>query len=122
MNKLNGLADNTKLKYYILLHALILLYAIYALCCKLAAQHEFLSIGFIGLYGCAMFIMLIYAFFWQKVLKKFPLNVAFSNKAVTIFWGMLLGGVFFLESINLAKIIGAILVIMGIILVVQDEK
>jgi drug/metabolite transporter (DMT)-like permease len=112
---------NGKIKYYFLLHFLIFIYSIYALLCKLASANPFLSMQFMMLYGCALAVMLIYALFWQKVLKNLPLNIAFSNKAVVIIWGMVWGAAFFSETVTAPKIIGALLVMLGVYLVVQDE-
>jgi drug/metabolite transporter (DMT)-like permease len=109
-------------RHYALLHALLLLYSVYALLCKFAAAEPFLSPPFLLLYGGALMVLAGYALFWQVILKHLPLNTAFSNKAIVVVWGMLWGAVFFSESITLPKIIGAALVMAGIWLVVQDER
>jgi drug/metabolite transporter (DMT)-like permease len=111
-----------KAKQYLLLYFLIFLYSIYALLCKFASANPFLSFPFLLLYGGALLVMLLYALLWQKVLKHLPLNVAISNKAVVVIWGMIWGAIFFSESISVPKIIGAVMVMIGIFLVVQDEK
>lgn len=109
-------------RHYVLLHAMLLLYSIYALLMKYAAAEHFLSFPFLALYGGALFVMLVYALFWQRVLKYLPLNVAFSSKAVVVIWGMLWGALFFSESVTIPKLLGAAMVIAGICVVVQDER
>lgn len=109
-------------KYYVILHILFILYSLYALMCKFASQEAFLSLKFIVFYGSALLVMFIYAIFWQSILKVLPLNVAFSNKAAVIIWGMIWGLLFFGEQITIGKIGGAVLVIIGIIMVVNDGK
>jgi drug/metabolite transporter (DMT)-like permease len=98
------------------------MYSIYAVLCKFAATQQFLSFPFILFYGCALLVLFIYALFWQKVLKYLPLNVAISNKAVVVICGMIWGAALFSEAINVPKIIGAVMVMVGIFLVMQDEK
>lgn len=44
-----------------------------------------------------------------------PLNAAFANRAVTVLWGIVWGIIFFGETITAGKIIGAVLVIVGVI-------
>ena len=67
-------------------------------------------------------ILGIYAIFWQQILKIFSLTTAFLNKAVTIVWGMIWGALFFSEEIKINMIIGAIIVLIGIVLVVKDSE
>lgn len=67
--------------------------------------------------------MFVYALGWQQVIKRMPLTTAFANKAVTIVWGIIWGIVFFHEAISIGKIIGAFLVIIGVVLFsYSDEK
>ena len=51
-----------------------------------------------------IFILFVYAVLWQQVLKSIPLSIASANKAVTIFWGMWWGFLFFNEEISIKKI------------------
>ena len=88
----------------------------------MASQNEFLSLKFCLFYGMSIFILGIYAIFWQQILKKFDLTTAFFNKAITILWGMLWGVLFFKETITLNMIIGAVIVLIGVGLVVKDYE
>ena len=58
---------------------------------------------------------------WQQSIKHFPLTTAYANKAVTIAWGMLWGILFFREDITHNMAIGAIIVIIGVVLVVTAD-
>ena len=42
--------------------------------------------------------------------------MAFANKAITVVWGIIWGYLFFDEAITLKKLIGAALVMTGIVL------
>lgn len=72
-------------------------------------------------YGGALALLAVYALLWQQVLKRMPLSVAFANKGVVLAWGMLLGNLFWGESITLPKLGALALVFAGIWLVVSED-
>ena len=88
---------------------------------KLASKQPFLSLKFILCYGALLFIMLMYAIGWQQVIKRLPLTMAYANRAVTIVWGIIWGLLFFNEKLNVGKIIGAVIVIAGVLLYVTES-
>ena len=111
-----------KAKPFIFLHVLLLVYSLGSICSKLAGQSEFLSIKFIVFYGLVVLDLFIYALVWQQLLKKLPLVTAYANKAITVIWGLLWGMIFFGEKITLWKIVGALIIIIGIYLVVSADE
>jgi multidrug transporter EmrE-like cation transporter len=111
-----------KTKTYLLLHALLLLYSFSGVLSKLASRQALFSPAFLLLYGGMLVILLLYAVFWQQILKALPLSTAFANKAVTLFWGIVWGMLFFNEQLNWGMIAGIGLVFAGILLVVQDNE
>ncbi len=100
----------------LVLHLMLMVYSTSGVFSKLAAGTEFLSFKFCLYYGCVIVLLGIYAIGWQQIIKRFPLTNAFANKAVTVVWGIIWGAVFFRESITVGKIIGAVLVIAGVVL------
>jgi drug/metabolite transporter (DMT)-like permease len=117
------MADNKgSAKTYLLLHALLLLYSFSGVLSKLASRQAMFSPAFILLYGGMLMILLLYAVFWQQILKVLPLSTAFANKAITLFWGIVWGMLFFNEHLNWGMIAGVGLVFAGILLVVQDNE
>lgn len=114
-------ASGGKAKTYLMLHGIVLLYSLSAVCSKMASGYEFLSLGFIGWYAGTLVLLVVYALVWQQVLKRLPLTTAFANKGVTIIWGILWGVLLFGESISLTMIIGAALVFTGVLLVVTND-
>jgi len=116
LNKINHL------KPYIFLHLSLLLFSVGGILSKAAAGHAFLSFSFIALYAGVLFIFAIYAVLWQQILKHMPLNVAYSNRAIVVLWGMLWGRVIFSEEIRLGMIVGAVIIVVGIILVVNADE
>ncbi len=111
-----------KILPFIILHAIVLMYSLTGIFSKTAAGKDFLSFEWIMLYGCLIFFLGVYAILWQQVLKKIPLNVAYANKAVAVIWGMVWGVIVFGETITLKHIIGALIVIAGVVLMVTGEK
>ena len=107
---------------FFLMHAGFLIYSFYTVLGKIAAKYDFLSLPFCLFYCILIFILFVYAILWQQVLKVIPLSFATANKASTIVWGMLWSFLFFQEEITLKKVIGAIIIISGIILLSTSTK
>lgn len=103
------------------LHLLLLLYSLSGFFSKTASAEPFLSWEFILLYGGMMLIMVTYAFGWQQVIKRLPLTTAFANKAVTVVWGIVWGTLFFGEKITPGKLVGAAMIVAGVVLFVKAD-
>lgn len=110
-----------RIKAYILMHLILLLFSISSICSKFAGQSDFLSLRFFFYYGMVLLIMAVYAVLWQQILKRVPIITAYANKAVTIIWGLLWGLLFFSETITFKKVAGVIVIICGIIMVVRSD-
>lgn len=105
-----------RVKTLFALHMLLMVYSTSGILSKLAAGVDFLSIEFCLYYGGVLLLLGFYAIGWQQILKRLPLTTAFSNKAVTIVWGIIWGALFFFEPITLPKAVGALLIIAGVVL------
>ena len=108
-------------KWFVLLHLILGVYATSSVCSKLAARQPFLSVAFILLYGAMLLALVIYAFGWQQVIKHLPLTTAYANKAVTVVWGILLGFLLFGEEVTPRQLVGAAIIIVGIVLFVRAD-
>lgn len=113
---------SSNVKYYILLHVLLMVYSISGILSKLAAKVVFMSIPFILLYLGIVFLLGIYAIFWQQIIKALPLTIAYANKAVSVIWGLVWGILFFHEKLTLGKVIGICLIVTGIILFCKSDE
>jgi drug/metabolite transporter (DMT)-like permease len=113
MKKTNSKKNN---KVYILLHILLLVYSFSGVLSKLASGENFLSFKFCLYYGGIIFLLGIYAIFWQQIIKRLDLTMAYANRAVAVVWGILWGFLLFSENITIGKIVGALLIIAGIVL------
>ena len=60
--------------------------------------------------------MAAYALGWQQVIKRMPLTTAYANRGITVVWGIFWGAVFFGEAVTPFKLVGAALIIVGIVL------
>ena len=111
-----------KLKPFILLHFILFIYSFNGIFSKTAAGKPFLSFEFCLFYGLVIIGLGVYAILWQQVLKVIPLNIAYANKAVTLIWGMVWGALVFGESISVNNIIGAAIVLAGVLLMVTGGE
>lgn len=93
-----------------------LLYACVGVGTRYAAGEEFLSKGYVFGFGLAIVLMGIYAVLWQQVLKYIDLSVAYMFKGTSLIFTMLLAYWLFREPITPHNIIGAAIIILGIIL------
>ncbi len=111
------------LKKYIVLHIILFIYSFGGIFSKLAAGESFLSLRYMIFYGILLLNLFIYAIIWQQVIKHINLTTAYANKGVTIIWGMFFGRLFFEETVTISKIVGAVIILSGVVLVVTaDEK
>ena len=105
-----------KFSQSIILLLINMLYACVSLFMKYASQQEFMSWNYtVGLIG-AIGVMGLYAVLWQQVLKRIELSVAYMFKGTSLIFVMLLAYVFFGEQITWNNMVGAIIIIMGIVL------
>ena len=111
-----------RLKYYIYLHILLFVYSFGGVCSKMASGQKLLSFKFCLLYGIMMLLLFVYALVWQQIIKYIPLTTAFCNKAVSIVWGIMWGFLIFDEAVKWNMIVGAVIVIVGVIIVVKADE
>lgn len=110
------------IKYFIALHIELFVFSLGGVCSKMAAKQEFLSFWFVFWYALIILNLGVYAIVWQQIIKKIPLNTAYSNKAITIIWGMMWGKMIFGEAIKWTMLLGAAVVIFGVVLVVRADE
>lgn len=104
---------------YLFLHIVLIIYSLTSVLSKSAAGQT--GITFVLLYGAVLFCLMLYAVLWQGVLKKFPLTTAFANKAIVVVWGILWGWLFFREAVTWNKLVGAAIIIAGILIVAREK-
>lgn len=112
----------TNTKYYIFLQLLLLFMSLGGVVSKTAAGEQVLSFKWCALYALLIFILGVYAIFWQQILKHIPLSRAYACKAVGIVWTMLWGVIIFHEVLTATNIIGGIMVLIGVIFVTSGKE
>lgn len=88
---------------------------------KFASRHPLFSPYFVALCSGSLLCVFLFALIWQQVLQKYDLMVAYAWRGTTFLWTFLWAVLFFGESITLSNIIGAAIIVAGMIMVVRDE-
>lgn len=104
------------------LHVLLGIYALSDVFSKSASGQEFGSLLFFVFYGLVLVLLGVYALGWQQVIKRMPLSSAYANRAITIVWGIFWGALLFGESVTPGKIIGAAIIMAGIVVYSFADK
>lgn len=112
----------SKIKNIAVLQIVIMFYTISGIMAKKASFTRFLSKEFIFYYTIEILILAIYALMWQQIIKKFSISVAYANKGMAILWSLIWSIIFFNERITLNNIIGAMVIILGIIMVNRNDE
>ena len=99
-----------------------MLYACVSIFTKYASQSEFMSWNYVWAVLSAIGVMGLYAMLWQQILKRVELSFAYMFKGTSIVFVMLLAHVIFGEQITWNNIIGAIIIILGILLYAYSSK
>lgn len=109
---------------YVLLHATLLLYSVVSVFAKSAGIAMVAEDWPRTLWSLGLEALLLggYAVLWQLVLKRMPLTLAYSSKAVCVVWTFLFGMLFFGETITWGKAVGAAVALLGVWLVVSDHE
>ncbi|MGI6217187.1 MAG: transporter [Coriobacteriales bacterium] len=107
---------SSKVKSLFALHILLMVYSTSTIFSKMASGVPFPSLEFFLYYGAVLLLLAVYALGWQQILKRMKLTTAFSNKAVTVVWGIIWGVVFFAEPVTPLKVLGAAMIVAGVVL------
>lgn len=104
------------LRQLILLQLIVIVYTCSSIMAKFAAMQETLM-GLCFFFALDILFLGIYAIFWQQIIKKMDLSVAYMNRSTALFWSALWAGVFFHEEITVKQLVAVGLVIAGTVLV-----
>jgi len=89
---------------------------------KFAGAHHIFTKEAVFWYGLAALSLAVYALIWQRVLKRLSLTTAHANKAVTVPLGILWGALLFGEKITANMVLGALVIISGVVFVAASRE
>lgn len=84
--------------------------------CKFASSYPFFSLLYILFFLITIVMLCVYAIMWQLILTKVPLNIAFICKSSTLIYSLLFAHFLFGESITDYNIVGAIIILIGLVI------
>ena len=95
----------------------VILYTASGICSKMTSNYSAFSFMWLFWIGLEVAALGMYAIFWQQIIKRFDLSLAYANRATSIFWSMIWAALLFGEGVTLKNIIGVIVIFAGIMTV-----
>lgn len=121
----NQIKKKTGFKMILLIQSMVLLYSLVSMLSKIASgimqEYGFWSVQFILLFFTMVGGLGIYAILWQQVLKRVDLITAYVHKSTTLIWSLLWSATVFHENVQWNNVVGIIVIVIGIMLVTQDD-
>lgn len=102
---------------YLIIQVAVAIYSFSGVAGKLASRNPFLSLPFIMFYAVEIACLGVYAIMWQQIVKRHDLSVAYVNRSLGLLWSLMWSALLFRETITVNNLIGAIIIISGVILV-----
>lgn len=93
-----------------------LVYACTSIFTKMASRQEMLSRPYLLWIAGAIGVMGVYALLWQQVIARMPISTAYMFKGTSLIFVLMFSALLFGEAITLNNVIGAVIIIAGIIL------
>ena len=108
-------SSNLTFRSVAILLLVYLFYSTVSIATKFTSLQEFLSLKyFLGL-AIVVAMLGIYAIIWQQVLKRIELTTAYMFKGTSLIFVLLFSALIFNETITLWNIVGASLIVGGIV-------
>lgn len=110
-----------KIKDYLFLHLCVVLFSFTSVFSK-AASIQYNTGGLKNpLLYVFVFLMFFdcfaYAVCWQKIIKKFDLNIGYANRSVYLLWSQVWAVAIFGEHLTARNVLGILIVLIGVIVV-----
>ena len=125
MKYTNGLKKKNRLEvpltWFFVLHFALILNSMTGVVSKFAGREKFLSVRFVALYALLMVISFSFAILWQQVLKRMSLTFAFMNKPITVIYSLIWGKFLFREQVTPKMVVGAVVIVIGIVIGVSND-
>lgn len=108
--------EGRTLPKYLAIVGVNLIYACTSIFTKMASRQEMLSWPYLLWIAGAVGVMGVYALLWQQVIARMPLSTAYLFKGTSLIFVLLFSALLFGEAITLNNVIGAVVIIVGIML------
>jgi drug/metabolite transporter (DMT)-like permease len=102
------------------IQAVVCFFSVIGVLSKTASGFPFLSARFFLIYSLVLSCFMVYAFFWQKLLMRYPLFSVYANRSLLVVWSLIWAVVLFNETVTLFNIIGVVIIIAGILVISHD--
>ena len=114
-----------KTKDIFTIQLLSILFSVSTVCVKMSSlsweKNGLISVTTFIWFIIAVLILGIYAVFWQMLLKRFELSIAYLNKSTVIVWNIIWALILFQEELTMANILGIVCILLGVYLVSANE-
>lgn len=99
-----------------------LLYALVSLLAATVARLPLFSLLFLLGVGGVFVLFGLYAIVWQQLLKRLPLSLAYMFKGTSLLFVLLLSALFLGDAVTWQNLMGAALIIVGIVLFARVDE
>lgn len=107
---------------FLILFSGFLIYSVSGVIAKKSSVADPYSLSTLVRFLTVISILGVYSAFWQVSLKYIPLSTAFFCKGSVVVFSLIWAVVIFGENITLYNVLGAVLIIVGILVMAQDRK
>jgi len=108
-------------KHFLLLQFGYLIFSLGGVKLKFASRQPFFSPRYLAFCAGSLLCVLFFALIWQQVLRKYDLMTAYAWRGVLFLWTFLWSILFFGESVSANNVLGAGIILAGMMLVVRGE-
>lgn len=109
-------------KSVVMLLGVNLLYALVSLLAATVARLPLFSSMFLLGVGGVFVLFGLYAIVWQQLLKRLPLSLAYMFKGTSLLFVLLLSALFLGDAVTWQNLVGATLIIVGIVLFARADE
>ena len=110
-----------KIKDYVFLHLAVILFSFTSVFSKSASiqlKSGGLKNPLLYVFAFLMFFdCFVYAICWQKIIKRFDLNIGYANRSVYLLWSQIWAVFLFGEHLTMRNVLGIAIVITGVVIV-----
>lgn len=108
-------------KRFFILQSGYFVFSLSSIFLKSGANYSIFSSGFILRFTGGLLCVFCFAILWQQVLREYELMTAYAWRGVLFLWTFLWAVLFFGEKLTLNNVIGAVVILFGVLLVNRSE-